>query len=226
MSIRSNTARTALVALLAAGVATLLVLLLFPSQATTAPTQAPGSLVRLVSAYDMSGEVSTDDETGVMIFNRNVVPPSNANTLYMTFSGTGDSHDGSVTRLGCRVDGHGCPNDDKFWTDVQKFAFECETFEGPFAEQLECTDGDGGGGPGDWHDNNINLQWCQSIAPGSRHKNVQVWLSAEPGEGEGDNDFVFVEDVTFYVDAAFTPHGCSEFDMGGGGGIAGAEHGD
>jgi hypothetical protein len=226
MTIRSNTARTALVALLAAGLATLLIVLLFPSQATTAPAQSPGSIVRLVSAYDMDGEVSTDDEAGIMIFNRNVVPPSNANTLYVTFSGTGDSHGGSTTRLGCRVDGHGCPNDDKFWTDVQKFSFDCEEFD-LTAQQLACTEGDGGGGPGDWHDNNINLQWCQTIKPGSRHKNVQVWLSADPGEGEGINDFVFVEDVTFYVDAQSTPHGCQEFDMNSVGGTAtkGGEHG-
>ena len=182
MSIRSNTLKMGFVALLAAALAAILMVLLFPSQAITAPAQSPGSLVRLVSAYDMDGEASTSSETGVLLLNRNVVPPSNANTLFVTFSGTGDSHDGATTRLGCRVDGHGCPNDDKFWTDVQKFAFECEVFEGPFdgpsAEQLECTEGDGGGGPGDWHDNNINLQWCQSIKPGSGHKNVQVWLSA------------------------------------------------
>jgi hypothetical protein len=222
MSIRSNTARTALVALLAAGLATLLVLLLFPSQATTAPAQSPGSLVRLVSAYDMDGEASTSSDSGIILLNRNVVPPSNANTLYITFSGTGDSHEGNTTRLGCRVDGHGCPNDDNLWTRVQKFAFECFEFDQVGTQQLDCTEGDGGGGPGDWHDNNINLQWCQSIQPGSGHKNVQVWLSAE----DDDEGTVYVENATFYIDAQFTPHGCQEFAMGGsGGGSAGAGHG-
>jgi hypothetical protein len=160
-----------------------------------------------------------------MIFNRNVVPPSNANTLFVTFSGTGDSHGGATTRLGCRVDGHGCPNDDKFWTDVQKFSFECEEQEIPASQQLACTEGDGFGGPGDWHDNNINLQWCQSIKPGSGHKNVQVWLSADEGTGAGIESRVYVEDVTFLVDAQFTPHGCQEFDMNSIAGVgASAEH--
>src|SRR5688500_13021475 len=126
MSIRSNTVRTALIALLAAAAAAALMVLLFPSSATTAPAQSSGGIVRLVSAYDMDGEVSTDTESGIPIFNRTVVPPSTANTLFITFSGTGDSHDGAATRLGCRVDGHGCPNDDKLWTKVQKFEFECE----------------------------------------------------------------------------------------------------
>lgn len=205
MSIRSNTMRMGLVALAAAALAALLVVLLFPGTGTTAATQSPSSIVNLVSAYDMSGEVSTSSSDGIRIFNRNVIPPSNANTLWISFSGTGDSHDGNATRLGCRVDGHGCPNDDNSWTEVQKFNFQ------PLldANELNDCEGDGGGGCGDWHDNNINLTWCQSILPGSGHKNVQVWLSADE-DGEGT---VYVEKATFTVNAGFTPHGCQEFDM-------------
>ena len=35
---------------------------------------------------------------------------------------------------------------------------------------------------------------------------------------------MYVEDVTFFVDAQVTPHGCQEFAMGGGGGDALGEH--
>jgi hypothetical protein len=225
MAISSTTIKAAVIALLAAAVAVGAMLLLFPPKATTAaPTGGP--VTRLASFYDWSGEVSTSTSTdngGLKIFDTNVFPPSNANALYITFSATGDTHNGSALSLQCLVNDHSCPtggdgSDD--WTKVQRFFFECPTIEGGVGtQQLECYEGDGGGGPGDWHDNNIHQTWCKSIKPGGNHSNVKLNMASDSAENS-----VYMENMTVVIDAAWSPHGCSFFDMGGAGGDA-AGHG-
>jgi hypothetical protein len=60
----------------------------------------------------------------------------------------------------------------------------------------------------DFHDNNINYTWCARIPPGQTHRNVKLRLASSEG---GD---VYVEQMHFYVNATFMPHGCEEIATG------------
>lgn len=192
MTIRSNTVRTGAVALLAAGVAALLVILLFPGKGETAALQSSSPLVPLAADWDFDGESSTTTEPGSggeVLYNRTVFTPAGANTLFVTFSGTGDQHDGSQTLMKCWVDNNPCSGDE--WVVLQLY----DSF--------------------DFHDNNINYTWCEAITPGAKHRNVRLNLASSGGSD------VYVEQMHFYVSAAYLPHNCTEIEAGDGGGEAG-----
>lgn len=177
-----------MVALLAAGVAALLVVLLFPGKGETAALQAPSAIVPLAADWDFDDESSTNDgPPGIILYDKNVWTPAGANTLFITFSGTGDQHNDAQTLMHCSVDGVGCSGDE--WVVLQLF----DDF--------------------DFHDNNINYTWCKAIAPGAKHRNVELRLASGNDDGT-----VYVEQMHFYVNAAYLPHGCSEIEAGGGGG--------
>ena len=186
MAIRSNGLKIGLTALLAAGLAVALMLLVFPGRGTTA-APAAGPLVRLAADYDFSGEQSTTAEPGSggsggeVIYDKIVYPPASANTLYVIFSGQGDQHDFSNTMMTCLVDTVQCGGGK--WTTLQNFD------------------------DNDYHDNGIHYTWCKAITPGKSFRHVEVKLASSDGED------VYVENMTYYVDAAFTPHGCT--DIGG-----------
>lgn len=60
----------------------------------------------------------------------------------------------------------------------------------------------------DYHDNGIHYTWCKPIAPGKPTRRVELKLASDDGSN------VYVEQMSFYVDAAFTPHGCSAIVAG------------
>jgi hypothetical protein len=189
LSIRSNTVRTALIALLTAGVAALLVVLLFPTKGETAALQSPSPLVPLAADWDFDGESSTETlpgDGGEVLYERSVSTPAGANTLFITFSGTGDQHDDAQTLMTCWVDNHPCNSDE--WVVLQYYEDQ------------------------DYHDNNINYTWCKSILPGARTRNVRLNLASSNG------GTVYVEQMHFYVTAGTLPHPCREIQAGGDGG--------
>jgi hypothetical protein len=174
------------VALIAAGLAALLVVLLFPGKAETAALQAPSPLTPLAADWDFDGESSTEtlpDDGGEVLYQRSVSTPAGANVLFITFSGTGDQHDSAQTLMKCWVDNHPCSGDE--WVVLQLF----DDF--------------------DFHDNNINYTWCKSIIPGAKNRTVRLNL-ASSNEGT-----VYVEQMHFYVTAAAMPHNCREIQAGG-----------
>lgn len=198
MSVRSNTFRVGVVALLAAGLAALLVVLLFPGNATTAALQSPSPIVPLAADWDFDGESSTSEpEPGVILYDRNVFTPAGANVLFITFSATGDQHDDAQTLMHCAVDGVNCTTDEfvvlQFYEDF------------------------------DFHDNNIGHTWCARIAPAARTRNVELRLASGNGEGT-----VFVEQMHFYVNAAFMPtaNACRHIETGGSEAVGAGGHGD
>lgn len=152
MTIRSMTVRMGVAALLAAGVAALLVVLLFPGKGTSA-APGPGPLVPLASNWDFNGESWTDEETpGIALYDKVVYTPANVNTMYVTFSGTGDQHDDADTLMYCSVDGVGCSGDE--WVNLQQY------------------------GDNDYHDNNINYTWCAPITPAQKGRHVQIRMAS------------------------------------------------
>lgn len=189
MSIRSNTVRMGFVALVAAGVAALLVVLLFPSKGDSAALQSSSPIVPLAAEWDFDGESSTTTlpgDGGEVLWHRGVSIPPGANTLFITFSGTGDQHDSSQTLMKCWVHNDPCSGDD--WVVLQYYGDE------------------------DYHDNNINYTWCEALHPGPRNRIVQLNLASSGGSD------VYVEQMHFYVSAAFLPHGCREIEAGANGG--------
>lgn len=156
MSIRSNTVRMGVVALLAAGLAAVLVVLLFPGKAETAALQTPSPIIPLASDWDFDGESSTDlTEPGIILYDKNVFTPAGANVLFITFSGTGDQHDSSQTLMHCTVDGVDCSGDE--FVVVQLF----DDF--------------------DFHDNSIDYTWCAHIDGVAKHRNVELRLASSGG---------------------------------------------
>jgi hypothetical protein len=211
MSFRSNTAKTAAIAILAAAAAALLVMLLFPRTGTTAAVSSP--VVRLAAQFDMfNGEefnttAEPDDNAagGQAIYDTIVTPPANANVLYVTVSGTGDAHENSKIMLACLVQSLPCNPGDGNADGVTGWV----TLQYP-------TD--------DLHDNNINYTWCKRITPGTNPRHVTVKMASENG---GD---VYMETTHFFVDASqLGPHACDQAltpeGAGGGDAPAGAGHG-
>lgn len=156
MSIRSNTVRMGVAALLAAGLAALLVVLLFPGNAETAALQTPSPIIPLASDWDFDGETATDlGEPGITLYDRNVFTPAGANILFVTFSGTGDQHDFAQTLMHCTVDGVDCSGDE--FVVVQYF------------DDL------------DFHDNSIQYTWCAHLDGVAKHRNVRLRLASSNG---------------------------------------------
>jgi len=106
--------------------------------------------------------------------------------LYVTFAGTGTTHDGAALRMACTVDsgagpvpcqsGGGPLDAASGWITLQKMPASIEdttncTF-GPFQ-------GDGFGGTGNCHHNNINYVWCAVVTPGV--KTIEIKLASDTG---------------------------------------------
>jgi hypothetical protein len=139
---------------------------------------------------------------GTVIYSRVVVAPPGVNTLYVTLSGTGDTHDGAASEFACLVDGQSCrtnpggvdgaPNG---WITLKKLP---AALGAP-----NCNDG--GGGPGDCHDNSIYYTWCATVRPNpfgpTPHKVAVKMATSKVGSK------VFIEKVHFYVDANVGPGG-------------------
>jgi hypothetical protein len=155
MTLRSNTVRMGIVAILAAGLAALVVVLLFPGQGTSA-APAPSPLVPLAADWDFDDESWTNQQDpGIMLYDKVVYTPAGANTLYVTFSGTGDQHDDAQTLMYCSVDGVGCSGDE--WVVLQLY----DDF--------------------DFHDNAITYTWCKAITPAAKGRHVNLQMASSNG---------------------------------------------
>src|SRR5436309_54915 len=75
---------------------------------------AQGKLTRLSFNFDGDGEQATSvapaagGTGGSAIFTKSVFVPKDNDAVYITFSGTGDTHGGSTLAMSCNVDGVPC----------------------------------------------------------------------------------------------------------------------
>lgn len=143
---------------------------------------------------------------GLIIYNKNFFVADDINTLYVTISATGDAHFGARLQLACTVDGRACnpgpnpvgaPGTTGWFTALRMKDYNNNYLGVPFF-------GDGGGGAGDVHDNNITYTWCTPFETKAGTHNVQVKLASSPGPGDplSMGAPVFLEAVHFFIDGA------------------------
>lgn len=156
----------------------------------------------------LGGEFATTADAaagggGSTFYDQTVVTPPGANTLYITLSSQGDTHDGAALEVLCLVDGIACnPNGagaadaaPEGWVTLNKEPV-------PDGDAINCDDG--GGGAGDCHDNTVAYRWCARL-PVVRFpalRNVQLRLASSDGVS-----VVFIENATTSVDANVGPGG-------------------
>ncbi len=209
---------TVLALILVSGlISTLLVWLLFPMNAGAQGGGNSGYIRRYAANFTTWGTPSEIFTTlapsgsppatgGLIIYNRNFFTAADINTLYVTISATGDAHNGARLMLACQVDDVACNaganpvggSPAGWFTAVRLKNYNNNGLSPTFS-------GDGGGGAGDLHDNNITYTWCTpfNATPGSH--NVKVRLASAPGPGDPPSpggDTVFLEAVHFYVDGS------------------------
>lgn len=159
----------------------------------------PNALQRHVADSRFCAEQFTTDSAdgsgvgvgGTAIYNKSFNLPSGQNTIFITFSGTGDGHGGAAHWFTASVNGTVCNrgNDGAGfapagWIPLQK-------------HRDSGGGGDGGGGIGDLHDNGIYYTWCclGGVRPGGSNA-IEIKLASSI-QGE----FVFVERSHVYVDS-------------------------
>jgi hypothetical protein len=172
--------------------------------ALPAVVSAQDFLRRLAAEFDFFGfEAQTAAEPpGIAIYRKTVDVPHPTNTLYLTLSTTGDTHDGAASCFTALLDG-------AFFNPGGQGAARCagggETpvegwitllkLPGQTGDPGGTNCDDGGGGPGDCHDNSIYYQWCTPVEPGKHEVEIRM---ASDTEGKT----VFIEQAHFYVDAS------------------------
>lgn len=149
--------------------------------------------------FTTAGVPAVNPETGgVACYQKTVFVPFFANTLYVTLSTTGDTHDGAASCFTCLLDGAFCN------AGALGAASCAPGFPQPVGWinllKLPETDGanncnDGGGGTADCHDNSIHYTWCTRVKPGVHTVQIRM-ATAQPGST------VFMETAHFYVDAS------------------------
>ena len=168
-----------------------LALVLALSLATSATSQGP--LSRLVAEFRFGAEqFSSLGPPGDQIYQRTFNLPATDDVVFVTLSTTGDTHGGAASWFSALVNGAVCNDGNEGagfapggWIPLQKHANS-----GP--------GGDGGGGPGDMHDNGIYYTWCcrKGVRPGGANT-VEIRMATSiPGQ------FVFVERSHYYIDSA------------------------
>ena len=195
--------------------------LLVVAIATPANAQALGPVHRFSAEFQFAPPGPTEIVTvatplpggkgGQTVYSKTLFIPYR--TLFVTFSATGDTHNGAALLMTCVVDGVVCQSAGGLpsagpsgWITLQKMP-------APTAGTTNCNlagSGDGGGGSGDCHDNNLNYTWCTSVgSPGPR--TVELKLASSNG------GIVFYERSHIYIDA--TPNknaddGCVQAALG------------
>ena len=157
----------------------------------------PQTLMRHVAEFRFGPEqLTTNTATGIgtggdLIYSKTFNLPSGQNTLFVTLSTTGDTHGGAASWFSALVNGTVCnPGNDGAgfapggWIPLQKHS-------------NSAPGGDGGGGPGDLHDNGIYYTWCcrEGVRPGGSNTVELRMASSIQGE------FVFVERSHYYIDS-------------------------
>jgi len=140
---------------------------------------------------------------GALFYVRGFKPAANANVVYVTLFATGDEHGGAGLWLSCRWIAGGviskCRNDPaggidgapSGWIGVHKVPSVVGTTNN------NCNDG--GGGPGDCHDNVIAYSWCVRL-PSPTPATVQVRLKMATSLA---GQTVFIEKGHVYIDSSF-----------------------
>ena len=132
---------------------------------------------------------------GTVVYDKTLSVPFQ--TVYVTFSATGETHNGAALLMTALVDGVPCE------------AFEGRASAGPRGwitlQKLpqpgvvtNCNDD--GGGSADCHDNNLYFSCCAQVENPPTH-NVQLKLASSNGEK------VFYERATIYIDGSPNPGG-------------------
>jgi len=148
------------------------------------------TLLRLSAEFrrwDGNEDETTLAPPGISVYTKTVDVPDTCDTLYVTVSATGDAHNGSQILLTCLVDGAFCNPGGAFgavpgWIALQRH-----------------------GVLDDFHDNNVNYQWCKQVTPGST---VTVQIRLARGDGNLGTGHVFLQQEHFYIDASQTFGGC------------------
>ena len=186
-----------------------------------------GPLHRLAADFDFDDETDTirgvfpnslgsvvgDD--GRLVYQKMVSVPADHNVLYVTFSATGDTHNGAALWMGCRIDGVDCrpggtgaAGSAPGYTSLQKMP----SFPAGNATGALGTCNDGGGGFGDCHDNNLNYTWCVQLAPCESGTPMDHTVELRLATSQS-GDRVFFEHANFYVDSNnITGNACQPFD--------------
>lgn len=132
---------------------------------------------------------------GASIWTKTIPIKPGQKVLYITMSATGDSHGGAAVQFSCLVDNVPCnpgppgaaaapPG----WITLLKMPAD--------TDNTNC--GEGGGGPGDCHDNGIYYQWCKVIQPpprGPRTRTVNLRMATS-----ASGTTAFIESAHFYID--------------------------
>lgn len=173
------------------------------------PRLAAGPLSRHVAEFNFGPEqigvhtAAPNGGGGDLIYSKTLTLPTSAQTVFVTISTTGDTHDGdaawftaSVNQVVCNPGDSGAGFAPTGWIPLQKhFSFEKVTYRSNGAGGL--AGGDGGGGTGDMHDNGIYYTWCciRGVKPGGTNT-VQIKLATSKA-----NEPVFIERSHFYIDS-------------------------
>jgi hypothetical protein len=177
-----------------------------------ATLQAQTPLFRLAANYDgdaeklavagAGGDPLAGGAGGVLIYSKTVFQPQGKTTLFVTFSGTGDTHDGSTLAMSCKIDGVLCGGLGSGGSIGACGAPDGWLCLNKMPQPVAITNcDDGGGGSGDCHDNNINQTWCGAASSGAR--TVELKLAVIPDAGAiGTGPFIaFIEGGKYYVDS-------------------------
>jgi hypothetical protein len=140
---------------------------------------------------------------GTVVYSKTLRLPADVDVLYITFSGQGDTHNGSALLMNASVDGTliqpllGQTLPGGGGTHVQTGWYTL--LHVPAATLGGVTNcNDGGGGPADCHDNTIYFSGCARVdAKPTKPVTVTIKLADLPG---GDNNFAFYERATIYID--------------------------
>jgi hypothetical protein len=98
---------------------------------------------------------------GALFFREKVTPEPDSNVLFVSFYATGDEHGGAKTWFSCRLNGVPCRTSPPFAVDEAPSGWITLQHVPASPPTTNCNDG--GGGPGDCHDNGIAYQWCVPI---------------------------------------------------------------
>lgn len=155
-------------------------------------------------------ELVTEGTTGgTACFTKSVFVPRRTNVLRVTWSTTGDTHNGNALWITCIITdartntrrycidgpsgrpGGGAAGTPRGWISAQKL---------PVAAAGSTNCDDGGGGAADCHDNSIHYTWCTQI-PRTGVYTIELRIASSlTGTNPNLNNFVFVEDQVVFID--------------------------
>ena len=166
------------------------------------PSQAGVTIHSEAADTDFVGECATATPAtadaavpgGLSCFGTTVFISGKANILYIEVHSAGDTHDGAALLLGCRIR----PASTGVWSFCNPFGsgaapgfYLTENKMAAPTANTNCNDG--GGGPGDCHDNSIEQTWCVPI-DGNDTFDIDVRIATStPGA------IAFMEASTFLV---------------------------